>query len=96
MSTIQVSYYKGFSVQALIYKYDPVFKRSHERVFDVSVRIGREGVALQDAPVFKYPLRDPFVNFGDARRAALAYAHQVIDGAVPGVSVDQATAPQQA
>jgi len=88
MSDIEITYYKGFSVQALIYKYIPRSGRARERLYDVSVRIGRQGDSAITSPVFKYPLLEPFMNLGDARRAGVAYAHKIINGDVPGSSME--------
>jgi hypothetical protein len=91
MRSIQLFYYKGFSVQPLVYKYSaPSAKLSHDRTFDVSVRIGREGAALEGSALFKFPLNKPFSEFGEARRAAVEYAQQIIDGSVPDVSIEAA------
>jgi len=91
MSDIEITYYKGFSVQALIYKYVPRTGRARERLYDVSVRIGRKGESTIASPVFKFPLTEPFMNLGDARRAGVAYAHKIINGDVPGSSLEALT-----
>jgi hypothetical protein len=85
MSNVEITYYKGFAIQALVHKYDPGFKRIHERLYEVSVRIGREGEPQQGSSVFKVPLTDHFQHFGDARRAGVAYAQKIIAGEIPGL-----------
>lgn len=89
MPNIETSYYKGFSVQALIYRHSSGEGRTHERLYDVSIRIGRDDDPAHATAVFKLALDKPFMNFGDARRAGEAHARQIINGNVPGASLEQ-------
>lgn len=84
MNKVETSYYKSYSVQALVYKHDFGPAYSHERQFDVAVRIGREDDPENSGSVFKLPATKPYFNIGDARRAGEAYARHLIDSHVSG------------
>lgn len=84
MNKVETSSYKNYLVQAFVYKRNFGEGRSHERLFDVSVRIGREGESASTATIYKLPNARPFFDLGDARRAGEAYAREIIDGFVPG------------
>lgn len=89
MDYVEISHYKGFSVQALVYRHDSGEAGTHTRLYDVSVRIRREDDSAQAASIFKLALDRPFLNLGDARRAGEAHARKIINGAVPGSSVEE-------
>lgn len=95
MNSIEICHYKGFSAQALVYKDGSGDPRAHVRTFKVAVRISRDDDPARTSSLFKLPLGAPYESLGDARRAGWEHARQIIDGKVPGSSLEaSAEAPQ--
>ena len=83
--------YKGFDLYPLVYKIEPVQswpRRRPDRTFNASVVICREGhqPGTEHSRVFRLTAA-PWENVGTARRGALKFGEDVINGLVPGESV---------
>lgn len=83
--------YKGFDLYPLVYKTEPVQSRPRkrpDRTFNASVVICREGhqPGTEHSRVFRVTLAS-WENVGTARRGALKFGEDVINGLVPGESV---------
>jgi hypothetical protein len=87
MNGIEISHYKGFSAQALVYKNGSGDPRSHVRLFNVAVRIARDDDPAQATSLFKLP-PGSYESLGDARRAGWAHARTLIDSLAPGATLD--------
>ncbi|WP_206951443.1 hypothetical protein [Trinickia acidisoli] len=81
---MSIHIYRGFEIHPLIYPHNRAEDgRAHnyEAGFDAAVRIcirGTDATQTQ-ARTFKLVDNSPFMNAGDARRASLQYAEDVID-----------------
>lgn len=76
--------YRGFEIHPLIYPHQIAQDgRSHnyEAGFDAAVRICLRGAdtTLTQSRTYKLSNTSPFSNAGDARRASVQYAEEVID-----------------
>lgn len=83
--------YKGFDLYPLVYRTEPVQprpKKRPDRTFDASVVICREGhqPGTEHSRVFRVTVSS-WENVGTARRGALKFGEDVINGLVPGESV---------
>jgi hypothetical protein len=85
--------YKGFELHALVYprnkKNHRAFTKSDEG-YDAAVRICRPGAeqASANSSVFRVSRIWPFDGAGEARLACSAHAKRIIDGEIPGQSVE--------
>jgi hypothetical protein len=85
--------YKGFEIHPLVFvrKHEPFTKKSDwEQGYDISVRICRPGAGpgTAESRVFRIEREHPFDQLGDARRFAKDHGERVIDGTIPGESVN--------
>ncbi|AIO68354.1 hypothetical protein [Burkholderia oklahomensis] len=76
--------YRGFEIHPLIYPHVPAGEgrgHNYEAGFDAAVRIcpRSQQTASSQGRIFKLADRSPFSNAGDARRASLLYAEEIID-----------------
>lgn len=76
--------YRGFEIHPLIYPHllaESGRSHNYEAGFDAAVRICLRGAdaTLTQSRTFKLVNNAPFQNAGDARRASLQYAENVID-----------------
>ncbi len=83
--------YKGFDLYPLVYKVEPVQtwpRTSPDRTFNASVMICREGhpPGTERSVVFRLTSTS-WENVGTARRGALKFGEDIINGLVPGESV---------
>ncbi|TDV13926.1 hypothetical protein [Paraburkholderia caballeronis] len=80
-----VRHYRGLDISLLVYPHRATqtgFGHNYEDGFDASIRIS-EPDSVMDSPrsrLFRVPVKRPFTNAGDARRASVAYAEMLIDG----------------
>ncbi|PXW22905.1 hypothetical protein [Paraburkholderia caballeronis] len=80
-----VRHYRGLDISLLVYPHRATqtgFGHNYEDGFDASIRIS-EPDSVMDSPrsrLFRVPVKRPFMNAGDARRASVAYAEMLIDG----------------
>ncbi|MBT1538941.1 hypothetical protein B7R78_0018100 [Ralstonia solanacearum] len=83
--------YKGFDLYPLVYKTEPVPsgpKKRPDRTFNASVVICLEGhqPGTEHSRVFRVAFAS-WENIGTARRGALKFGEDIINGLVPGESV---------
>ncbi|WGY70551.1 hypothetical protein KEC55_26350 [Burkholderia cepacia] len=76
--------YRGFEIYPLIYPHVPALNGSphnYDAGFDAAVKICLRGTddTLTRSQTFMLGERCPFDNAGDARRASLSYAENIID-----------------
>ncbi|PMS14532.1 hypothetical protein C0Z18_31345 [Trinickia dabaoshanensis] len=79
-----IRHYRGLDISLLVYPHRATqagFGRNYEEGFDASIRISEPDAGIDSlrSRVFRVPGTRPFSNTGDARRACLAYAEQLID-----------------
>ena len=91
MNEIPSTTYKGFDLYPLVYKTEPVQSQLRTRadhIFNASVVICREGhpPGTEHSRVFRLTVAS-WESVGTARRAALKFGEDVINGLVPGESV---------
>lgn len=84
--------YKGFDVYPLIYLFDPPrewHERRPDRSYSASVLICQEGEPpnIKRSRIFPL-LAIQWENIGTAKRAAAKMAEDIIDGFVPGQSMN--------
>jgi hypothetical protein len=88
--------YRGLEVYPLVYPHratQPGGGRNYDEGFDAAVRIQEPKDSMDDSTdtprsrVFRLPLKKPFQNAGDARRASTAYAENLIDTCPKNMSV---------
>ncbi|AFJ85188.1 hypothetical protein QZM46_21485 [Burkholderia vietnamiensis] len=77
--------YRGFEIYPLIYPHVPSRNGSahnYDGGFDAAVKICLRGTidTLTRSETFRLASKTPFESAGDARRASVLYAEQVIDG----------------
>jgi hypothetical protein len=87
--------YRGLEIYPLVFPHQPRGadgSRHYDSGFDAAVRIGRRGAdnTLTASRVFPVsgPGPRPFGDSGEARRACASYGERVIDGDIPGQSID--------
>jgi hypothetical protein len=85
-------FYRGYEIYPLVYPHRPAqagYAHNYDDGFDAAVRICQRGfdAALTHSRVFKLQMRTPFGTAGDARRASMQYAEQVIDACNGGQTV---------
>lgn len=80
MNHVEIIYYKGYTIQALVYKRESPDISPNVRCYDVSVKIGREDDPSVAPKLFRLPKADPFLDLGDARRAGEVFACKLING----------------
>lgn len=74
--------YRGFEIYPLIYPHAPALDGSphnYDAGFDAAVKICLRGDTLTHSQTFRLRDNDPFGSAGDARRASLRYAENIID-----------------
>lgn len=75
--------YRGLEIYPLVYPHRvaaPGAGHNYEDGFDAAVRIQEPAtMAAARSKVFRVEVRRPFESAGDARRASMAYAEQLID-----------------
>lgn len=77
--------YRGFEIYPLIYPHVPSQNgnpHNYENGFDAAVKICLRGTTdtLTRSETFRLLDNAPFISAGDARRASLRYAEEIIDG----------------
>ncbi|WP_269506518.1 hypothetical protein [Burkholderia sp. IMCC1007] len=77
--------YRGFEIYPLIYPHASSQNgnaHNYESGFDAAVKICLRGTAdtLTRSETFRLRDNAPFISAGDARRASLRYAEEIIDG----------------
>ncbi|CAH0444281.1 hypothetical protein ACQUJT_02645 [Ralstonia pseudosolanacearum] len=92
MDTSPAGQYKGFDIYPLAFQHERTARwpeAREDRSYNVAVMICREGVSPEpgQTQVFRLSGDQQFSNMGDARAAALRFAENIIDGAVPDLSV---------
>jgi hypothetical protein len=91
MSTPASDHYKGFdiTVQAMRRRGDSQKPSDAMRHFDIVVNLTRQGAAAHaKSGMFGMPTPEPFDSPIAAHKAAVAFAHDLIDGKIEGQSVD--------
>ncbi|RQR36766.1 MULTISPECIES: hypothetical protein [unclassified Burkholderia] len=77
--------YRGFEIYPLIYPHVPAQNgntHNYDAGFDAAVKICLRGTTdtLTRSETFRLPEHAPFESAGEARRASLRYAEEIIDG----------------
>ncbi|CAJ0852994.1 hypothetical protein R20233_00093 [Ralstonia sp. LMG 32965] len=91
MDAYPICRYKGFDVYPLIYLFDAPrewHERRPDRSYSASVLICDEGElpTTEHSRIFALPA-DHWESIGVAKRAAMKMAEAIIDGFVPGASI---------
>jgi hypothetical protein len=84
--------YRGLELYPLVFPHQaarPGFAHNYDEGFDAAVRIQEmeDAGAAARSRVFRLTVKRPFENAGDARRASIAYAEQLIDACDPDKTV---------
>lgn len=91
MNSYPSATYKGFDLYPLVYKIEPVEtwpRQKAERTFKASVMICREGHQPGTEHTRVYHMDPtPWDNVGTARRGAVKFGEDIINGLVPAESV---------
>jgi hypothetical protein len=82
----------GFDIYPLIYKCDPPrkwYERRPDRSYRASVMICREGEEprAENGRIFRVPAAH-WVDLGQAKRAAVQHAEDIVAGRIPGETVN--------
>ncbi|AET94976.1 MULTISPECIES: hypothetical protein [Caballeronia] len=82
--TPEVRLYRGLEIYPLVFPHRPTVARQahhYDDEFDAAVRIQEPSAkpGTSRGRVFKISPDEPFQSAGDARRASIAYAEQMID-----------------
>lgn len=80
--------YKGYSVKPLVFRHQQEGVQTRDRSFNVAVSIGRSNDPAHAVITFRMPVVSIFDSFGDARRAGEQFGQDIINGKVPGCSLD--------
>lgn len=82
--TVEIRFYRGLEIYPLVFAHRAIgAKQGHSQddEFDAAVRIQEPSAkpGTSRGRVFKISPDEPFQSAGDARRASIAYAEQMID-----------------
>ncbi|KAK48753.1 hypothetical protein QCE73_17385 [Caballeronia sp. LZ029] len=82
--TVENRLYRGLEICPLVFSHRPAgasHAYSQDDGFDAAVRIQEPSaeMGISRSRVFKISAGEPFQSAGDARRASIAYAEQMID-----------------
>ncbi|MCG7400430.1 MULTISPECIES: hypothetical protein [Caballeronia] len=82
--TVEIRFYRGLEIYPLVFAHRAIgAKQGHSQddEFDAAVRIQEPPAAMgiSRGRVFRVSPHEPFHSAGDARRASIAYAEQMID-----------------